>query len=85
MAANTLLLVGKDRLRYSVDIVVIGLFYVFYVYLFVKKIYSDITGMYYSLSETQGMLELSTLQKMFFYTNLISFIIAFTFSNAYFC
>ena len=67
----------RERLRYTIDISIISIFFIFLIYLFTKKIYAEFSELYYSLARTPGLLNTEEISKMVNYTKTIGWIMVY--------
>ena len=67
----------RERLRYTIDISIISIYFIFLIYLFTKQIYSEFSELYYSLTKTPGLLDTEQISKMVNYTKIIGWIMLY--------
>lgn len=71
---------ARERVRYTIDITIISTFFIYLIYLYSKKVYAEISGLYSSLTRTPELLDIDELEKIVYYNVLIAVFVAFTLS-----
>ena len=71
---------ARERVRYTIDITIISTFLIYLIYLYSKKVYAEISGLYSSLTRTPELLDTDEIDKIVYYNVIIAVFVGISLS-----